>query len=102
MMNLMSNMQNTINFKHAEKQIQNDERIIENELNEIWQRAFAIDYDGVHLSSALLNESMGYADTVLRANNIQTSGNNSRTVDVDKIVQDAMKGDWTHFNDIFK
>lgn len=99
---IMSNMQNTINFKHAEKQIQNDERIIENELNEIWQRAFAIDYDGVHLSSALLNESMGYADTVLRANNIQTSGNNSRTVDVDKIVQDAMKGDWTHFNDIFK
>lgn len=99
---IMSNMQNTINFKQAEKQIQTDERIIENELNEIWQRAFAIDYDGVHLSSALLNESMGYADTVLRENNIQTPGNNGRPVDVDRIVQDAMKGDWTHFNDIFK
>lgn len=99
---IMSNMQSTVNLKQAEKQIQNDERIIENELNEIWQRAFAIDYDGVHLSSALVNESMGYADTVLRANNIRTSENNSRTVDVDKIVKDAMKGDWTHFNDIFK
>ena len=99
---IMSNMQSTVNLKQAEKQIQNDERIIENELNEIWQRAFSIDYDGVHLSSALLNESMGYADTVLRANNIQTPGNNGRPVDVDRIVQDAMKGDWTHFNDIFK
>lgn len=63
---LMSNRCKKVVLKKCEDQIRVDEESYRTELNEIWQKAFSIDYDGIMLKSALDKESVELAFYTLK------------------------------------
>lgn len=63
---LMINRCKKVILKKCEDRIRSDEENYRTELNEIWQKAFSIDYDGIMLKSALDKESVQLAFVMLR------------------------------------
>ena len=63
---LITNRCKKVTLKKCEDRIRSDEENYRTELNEIWQKAFSIDYDGIMLKSALDKESVQLAFGVLR------------------------------------